>query len=321
MSRAAFSTKRDEQGPFRALLTGVTETCTGFCAADLFPSIKFLHTLSGMKSKFRKLMKETDRIFEPIIHEHMNNNPDDSVEDLVDVLLKHHKDNVTNSAQFTLTTDNIKGVIMELLGGGSENSSSVVEWAMSELLKNPTKMKKAQAEVREIYKELNGEVNETRFNDLKCLKLVIKETLRLHPPVPLLAPRESMESCKIPPYDIPNKTRVIINAWATGRDPKYWEEPEVFNPERFQDSSIDFKGSHFELLPFGAGRRKCPGISLGIANVELPLAMLLYHFDWKLPHGMVPEELDMDESFGLTMKRKNPLLAIPTISYESHLNY
>uniref|UniRef100_A0A803MMN7 Uncharacterized protein n=1 Tax=Chenopodium quinoa TaxID=63459 RepID=A0A803MMN7_CHEQI len=257
LTRSAFSTKGNEQEPFRKLLSSVTKHCTGFCSADLYPSIPFLHRISGMKRNFEIITQETNRIFDPIIEEHKSNKTllDPKDEDLVDVLLRHHVDNINNPDHFSMTTDNIKGVIMELLGGGTENSSSMIEWTMSELLRNPTTLEKAQAEVRRVYKDIQGAVDESRLNQLTYLKHVIKESLRLHPPVPLLAPRESMERCQIYPYDIPAKTRVIINVWAIGRDPEYWPEPEKFYPERFEDSLIDYKGSNYELLPFGAGRR------------------------------------------------------------------
>jgi len=151
------------------------------------------------------------------------------------------------------------------------------------------------------------------LHQLIYLKSLIKETLRLHPSIPLLIPRESMKPCQINGYDIPAKTRVAVNVSAIGRDPKYWVEAESFKPERFLNSSIDFKGTNFEYIPFGAGRRMCPGIVFGLPNVELPLASLLYHFDWKLPNEMKSEELDMTESFGITAGRKYDLRLVPII--------
>ncbi|XP_021747105.1 cytochrome P450 71D10-like [Chenopodium quinoa] len=313
-SRIAFNKKGKEQEKFKALSAAFTKIASGFSIADVYPSLDFLHTISGMKKKFKDLVQESNRLLDPVIEEHKSNkknNQGKQEEDLIDVLLNFHKDNVKTSHDFCLSTDNIKAIALELFGAGSETSSTVMEWTMSELLKNPKAMEKAQAEVRRVYQ---GEVvvNETKLHKLTYLKQVIKETLRLHPPLPLLVPRESVERCQIQSYDIPIKTRVIINAWAIGRDPKSWLEHERFNPERFEDCCTDYKVSDFELLPFGAGRRKCPGVALGIANVELPLAMLLYHFDWKLPLGDGnPENLDMDDSFGITMRRKNDLHVIP----------
>jgi cytochrome P450 len=193
---------------------------------------------------------------------------------------------------------------------GGETSSWTVVWAMSEMVKNPKVMEEAQSEVRRVF-DKKGFVDETEFHQLVYLKSVIKETLRLHPSLPLLLPRESRERCKINGYEIPAKTRILVNAWAIGRDPRYWIEAESFKPERFANSLIDFNGTNFEYIPFGAGRRMCPGLAFGIPNVELPLAQLLYHFDWKLPNGMKNEELDMAESFGISVGRKHDLCLIP----------
>ncbi|KAI3509416.1 hypothetical protein L1887_24670 [Cichorium endivia] len=184
-----------------------------------------------------------------------------------------------------------------------------MEWAMSELVRNPRVLRKAQAEVRVL---LNGkkEVHEADIQELKYLKLVIKETMRLHPSLPLLLPRECRESCEIDGYVIPVKTKVIVNAWALARDPEYWHNAECFLPERFEDSCYDFNGINMEYLPFRAGRRICPGILFGVANVELVLASLLYHFNWELPDGMNIRDLDMKETFGASIRRKTSLKLI-----------
>lgn len=181
---------------------------------------------------------------------------------------------------------------------------------MCEMMKNPKLMKKAQMEVREVFNR-EGKVDESGIEEMKFLKLVIRETLRLHPPVPMLLPRECRETCEINGFEIPTKATLIVNAWAIGRDPEYWTEPESFIPERFLDSFIDYKGTNFEYIPFGAGRWICPGITFGMANVELPLAMLLYHFDWKLPNGKKPEDMNMSEAFGVAIRRKDDLCMIP----------
>ncbi|XVE80513.1 hypothetical protein DITRI_Ditri14bG0146100 [Diplodiscus trichospermus] len=202
--------------------------------------------------------------------------------DLVDVFLKLQQQ---GDLAFPLTNDSIKAVIQDMFGAGSETSATTIEWAMSEILKNPEVMKNAQYEVRRIFCE-DGRVIETKIHELKFLRSIVKETLRLHPPLPLLVPRECTENCVIKGYDIPTKTKVLINAWAIERDPRYWKQAEEFCPKKFLESSVDFGGTNFEYIPFGAGRRICPGISFGLPNTEFPLANLLYHFDWKLPDGM-----------------------------------
>jgi len=201
--------------------------------------------------------------------------------------------------------------LQDMFGAGTETSSEAVIWAMSAMVKNPKVMEEAQAEVRRVF-DKKGYVDETGLHMLIYLKSVIKETLRLYPVAPLLVPRESRERCQINGYEIPAKTRVAVNAWAIGRDPRYWVEAESFKPERFVNSSIDFKGTDFEFIPFGGGRRMCPGIAFALPNIELPLASLLYHFEWKLPNKMKNEELDMTESFGITAGRKHNLCLIPT---------
>ncbi|KAJ9672360.1 hypothetical protein PVL29_025827 [Vitis rotundifolia] len=313
ISRTVFGKKCKDQEAFSVTLDKFADSAGGFTIADVFPSIKLLHVVSGMRRKLEKIHKKLDRILENIINEHKARSAAKETseaevdDDLVDVLLKVQKQ---GDLEFPLTMDNIKAVLLDLFVAGSETSSTAVEWAMAEMLRNPGVMAKAQAEVRDIFSR-KGHADETVVRELKYLKLVIKETLRLHPPVPLLIPRESRERCAINGYEIPVKTRVIINAWAIARDPKYWSDAESFNPERFLDSSIDYQGTNFEYIPFGAGRRMCPGILFGMANVELALAQLLYHFDWKLPNGARHEELDMTEGFRTSTKRKQDLYLIP----------
>ncbi|XP_025983092.1 cytochrome P450 71D11 isoform X1 [Glycine max] len=193
----------------------------------------------------------------------------------------------------------------DIFGAGGETAATAINWAMAKMIRDPRVLKKAQAEVREVY-NMKGKVDEICIDELKYLKLVVKETLRLHPPAPLLLPR----ACEIDGYHISVKSMVIVNAWAIGRDPKYWSEAERFYPERFIDSSIDYKGGNFEYIPFGAGRRICPGSTFGLKNVELALAFLLFHFDWKLPNGMKNEDLDMTEQSGVTVTRKADLFLI-----------
>ncbi|KAL2488495.1 Cytochrome [Forsythia ovata] len=154
-------------------------------------------------------------------------------------------------------------------------------------------MKKAQVEIRSCVGR-KPKVSENEIPKLIYLKNVVKETFRLHPPATLLLPRESMRPCKIGGYDIPAKTRIHVNAWAIGRDPKTWKNPEEFYPERFEDNDVDFRGNHYELIPFGAGRRICPGLTMGSTNIEFTLANLLHCFDWGLPDGMQIEDISLE---------------------------
>jgi cytochrome P450 len=183
---------------------------------------------------------------------------------------------------------------------------------MSELLNNPKVMQKAQDEIRQV---LYGQerITEETISSLHYLHLVIKETLRLHPPAPLLLPRECREPCQILGFDVPKGAMVLINAWSIGRDPSNWHAPKKFMPERFEQNNIDFKRTSFKYIPFGAGRRICPGMTFGLANIELLLASLLYHFDWELPHGMQAGDLDMTETLAVTARRKADLLVVPVV--------
>ncbi|KAJ9709533.1 hypothetical protein PVL29_001154 [Vitis rotundifolia] len=199
---------------------------------------------------------------------------------------------------------------MNVFLAGVDTGAITVTWAMTELARNPRVMKKAQAEVRNSIGN-KGKVTEGDVDQLHYLKMVVKETLRLHPPVPLLLPRETMSHFEINGYHIYPKTQVQVNVWAIGRDPNLWKNPEEFLPERFMDNSVDFRGRHFELLPFGAGRRICPGMYMAIATVELTLANLLYRFDWKLPNGMKEADVNMEEAAGLTVRKKFALNLVP----------
>ena len=200
--------------------------------------------------------------------------------------------------------------MQDLFVAGSETSSTMLQWAMAELMHNPTVLRKAQEEVR---RELAGhdKVTEDGLTNLHYLQLVIKETLRLHPAAPLLLPRECRSPCEVLGFAVPKGAMVLVNAWAIGRDPKHWDAPEEFIPERFQQQGgRDFKGTDFEFVPFGGGRRICPGMAFGLAHVELALAALLFHFDWELPGGVAAEDLDMTEEFGVTARLRSDLVVV-----------
>lgn len=198
----------------------------------------------------------------------------------------------------------------DIFNAGTGTPSIVIDWTMTELIRNPGIMSKVQAKIREVFKGKET-IEESDVQKLKYLKLVLKESLRLHPSAPVV-PRASREEVTVNGYNIPAGTKVWINSWAKQRDPTYWDNPESFEPERFEKCALDFTGADFEFLPFGAGKRMCPGITFAFANMELPLAQLLYHFNRKLPDGVDPKDLSMIEAFKLSAPRKDNLFLIAT---------
>ncbi|ESW18604.1 hypothetical protein PHAVU_006G054700 [Phaseolus vulgaris] len=311
-SRSAFGKKCKDQENFISVVKKTIKLVGGFHIGDLFPSATWLQHVTGTRPKLERFYQQTDQIIENIINEHKEakskaKDYEREAEDLVDVLIQYEDG---SKQDFALTRNNIKAIIVDIFAAGGETSATTIVWAMAEIMKDSRVMRKAQAEVREVF-NMKRRVDENCITELKYLKLVVKETLRLHPPAPLLLPRECGKTCEIHGYNIPAKSKVIVNAWAIGRDPNYWTEPERFYPERFIDSTVDYKGNNFEYIPFGAGRRICPGIIFASRVVEVTLAMLLYHFDWKLPSGMISEELDMSEEFGITVRRKHDLFLVP----------
>ncbi|PKU84500.1 cytochrome P450 CYP71D312-like [Dendrobium catenatum] len=304
----------EDQKVFLSALGELVELNTGFSMVDLFPSIPhFISRIVGIRAKLERCRLKLDRILEKIVQEHHEKRAKNSIkeEDLTDSLLRIQND---GGLQFPLSNDDIKAIINDILVAGSETTWTTLEWSISELVCNPIIMKKVQKEVREAFgfgmTKIIGD-EEFLSGRLSYMQLVIKETLRLHTPLPLLLPRVNQERCEVMGYEIPARTTLMVNAWAIGRDPKYWEDPEVFRPERFEEKHIDMRGANFEMLPFGAGRRVCPGIQFGMATIELALAHLLYYFDWEYP-AKNGELLDMTEALGVSTRRKSPLCLLAT---------
>uniref|UniRef100_A0A0E0MXR4 Cytochrome P450 n=1 Tax=Oryza rufipogon TaxID=4529 RepID=A0A0E0MXR4_ORYRU len=217
-----------------------------------------------------------------------------------------------------ITREHLKAILVDMYQAGTETSSVVLVFAMAELMQKPHLMAKLQAELRTtIPKQGHELITERDLTDMTYLKAVIKETLRLHPPTPLLLPHLAMADCNIDGYTVRSGTRVIVNAWAIGRNSESWEAAEEFLPERFVDdgsaANVDFIGTDFQFLPFGAGRRICPGINFASASMEIILANLLYHFDWDVSAEAAIDKdgIDMAEAFGLSVQLKEKLLLVP----------
>ncbi|CAI0409463.1 unnamed protein product [Linum tenue] len=205
----------------------------------------------------------------------------------------------------------VKGIYQDLFVAGTDTTSTTLEWAMAELLRNPNALAKAREELDATIGKGNN-FQESDVSRLPYLQAILKETFRLHPAAPLLLPRKGGEDVEICGFIMPKGVQILVNVWAIGRDPMIWDDPNAFVPERFLGSEVSAKGNNFELLPFGAGRRICPGLPLALRILHMMLGSLIHWFDWKLPDGVEPEKLDMDEKFGMALQKAKPLLAIPT---------
>ncbi|KAE8775389.1 Cytochrome P450 71C1 [Hordeum vulgare] len=304
---------------FREVIDGNVAAFGGFNLLDYYPGLAKVSMLRRLVfAKTNRLKRKWDDLLDKIIVDHVSQKAspreqhrdrdqqeDEEETDFVDVLLGLQE-------EYNLTTEHIKAILMDMFVAGTDTSYIVLECAMAELMRKPNLMTKLQAEVGEKTPKGQQMVTEDDLGSMAYLKAVVKETLRLHTPVPLLLPHLSMAECNIDGYTVPAETRVVVNAWALGRDHGSWEAAGEFMPERFGDIvSPDFKGRDFQFLPFGAGRRMCPGINFAMATVEIMLANLVYCYDWELPGGMRQEDLDMTDVFGMTMRRKEKLFLVP----------
>ncbi|CAN4080875.1 unnamed protein product [Withania somnifera] len=198
----------------------------------------------------------------------------------------------------------------DLFIGGIDSATSTLEWAMTEILRHPEIMKEVQTELAQVVG--NGKpVEESNISKLPYLLSIVKETLRMHPPAPFLIPRRVDQDVQLCEYIIPKGSQVLVNVWKIGRDSTFWEDPLVFKPERFRRSELDMRGKDFELLPFGAGRRMCPGLPLALRLVPIMLGSMLNSFNWKLEGSTEPMNLYMEEKFGVILAKAHPLRVIP----------
>ncbi|CAD6219071.1 unnamed protein product [Miscanthus lutarioriparius] len=275
--------------------------------------------LQGYIKRMKKLSKMFDRFLEHVVEEHnqrrLPEGKDFVAKDMVDVLLQIADD---PTLEVELDRESVKAFTQDLIAGGTESSAVTVEWAISELLKKPEVIAKATEELDRVIGRGRW-VTEKDIPSLPYVDAIVKETMRLHPVAPLLVPRLAREDTTVAGYDIPTGTRVLVSVWSIGRDPALWDAPEEFMPERFLGSKLDVKGQDYELLPFGSGRRMCPGYSLGLKVIQVSLANLLHGFEWSLPDGVTKEELSMEEIFGLSTPRKFPLEAVVEPKLPAHL--
>ncbi|XP_062115448.1 phenylacetaldehyde oxime monooxygenase CYP71AN24-like [Humulus lupulus] len=311
----------DENGQnvFGELSKKVLEDFVAFSAADFFPSkyLRWIDVVTGFKGRLNRRFQELDTFFQQLVQEHKDVLKSDhngsGRKDFAGILLGLEKDGMLD---FKLTPEKTKALLMDLFVGASDTTSTALEWLMAELVKNPRVMKKAQEEVRRVVGN-KSEIDMNDINQMDYLKCVVKENLRLHPPLPLSLPRKTLSSVKLGGYDIQENTRVLINVFAIQRDPSEWDNPEEFFPERFENNPIDFKmGQDFQFVPFGIGRRGCPASAFGTISIEYVIAHLLYWFDWTLPASddggtVLASELDMSEDCAITVHKKTSLQLVP----------
>ncbi|KAM7272033.1 hypothetical protein ACFE04_031247 [Oxalis oulophora] len=305
-------TDGEEGKRFKKLLGEFGELLSAFHVGNFIPWLAWVGRLNGIDARMDRVAKELDDFIDLVVEEHIQrldqSRKEEHQQDFVDILLWLQKENLVD---IPMDRVSIKAIILDMFAAGTDTTYTATEWTMSELLRHPQVMKKVQDEVRKIAGN-KSLITEEDINKLPYLKAVVRETLRVHPPVPILVPRESTQDVTINGYHIAAKTRVFVNAFAIGQDPLSWKQPEKFLPERFlnDNSDADVMGHHFELIPFGSGRRGCPGIYFAMAANEIALANLLCMFDWTLPGEANAESLDMSGTPGLTMHRKFPLTVI-----------
>lgn len=301
---------------FIPILHEVMRILGAFNVADFIPYVGALD-LQGLDRRTKAISRRIDKFITRSIDDHLREKVERQQQkhqkDIIDILLSlMNEDNETSQHEDEkLSGSDIKAIVLDLLIGGIDTSTATIGWALAELLRNPHVMKRLQKELETIV-GMDRLVQETDLVNLEYLDMVLKETMRLHPAAPLLVPHYSMEEAKINGYDIPKGSWLMVNVWAIARNQQVWSQnAEDFYPERFIGVDIELKGKDFRLTPFGSGRRKCPGMEMGLKAVKMILAQFVHCFEWKLPIGMSTEDLDMKETAGLTVPRAEHLIAVP----------
>ncbi|MFS8032482.1 putative cytochrome P450 [Helianthus anomalus] len=288
---------------FRQLISELTGYLGMPNLSDFYPGLARFD-LQGVKKNMKVLAKRFDGIFETMIEQRRKMSGDEN-KDFLQFLLQL-KDRGDSNPPFTIA--HLKALLMDMVAGGTDTTSNTVEFALAEMMSNPEILEKAQQELERVVGKDNV-VEESHVNNLPYLYAIMKETLRLHAILPLLVPHCPSESCVIGGYTVPKGARVFVNVWAIHRDPTIWENPLEFQPERFLDGKWDHTGNDFRYIPFGSGRRICAGTAMAERMFMFLLGSIIHSFDWKLGEG---EKLDLCEKFGIVLKKKVALIAIPT---------
>ncbi|XP_054792122.1 flavonoid 3',5'-hydroxylase 2-like [Prosopis cineraria] len=318
LGKRVFETKGSESNEFKDMVVELMTSAGLFNIGDFIPFLRRFD-LQGLERGMKQLNHKFDVLLTKMIEDHQATaHKRKGKPDFLDIVTKYMKENPEGEP---LTMTNVKALLLNLFTAGTDTSSSIIEWALSEMLQNPSIMKRAHDEMDRVIGR-QRRLQESDIPNLPYFQAICKETYRKHPSTPLNLPRVSTEACEVNGYYIPKGTRLSVNIWGIGRDPNVWDKPLEFNPDRFmsgRNAKIDPRGNDFELIPFGAGRRICAGTRMGIVLVHYILGTLIHSFDWKLPHGL--SELNMEESFGLALQKKVPLAALvsPRLSPDAYI--
>ncbi|KAM7251568.1 hypothetical protein ACFE04_023451 [Oxalis oulophora] len=282
---------------FRKIIEETFEVSGAAFPGDFLPIFKWFDFTGNLK-RMKRLGKETDPLMQGLIDDQRKNKDDlEGSNSMISHLLS-----LQESQPEYYTDEIIKGLVQVMIMAGTDTSTSTLEWAMANLLKHPYILRKVR---EELDSQLNQRklIEEQDLYNLPYLQNIVSETLRLYPAGPLLLPHRSSSECTVGGYDIPRDAMLLVNAWAIHRDPKYWDDATSFKPERFESLNIR-EGEAYKFLPFGVGRRACPGASLANRMVGLALGSLIQCFDWERVND---KEIDMAETNGLSMYKAEPL--------------
>ncbi|KAI3673132.1 hypothetical protein L6452_39247 [Arctium lappa] len=320
-----FSTGEGNRDRFKKSVRMFSQVLGAFVPSDAIPGLRWLD-LGGYEKKMKKIAKELDVILEGWLEEHKAKMDSIQQEDhegkdqvFMATLLSRVKEEL-NEDLYGFSVDTVvKATCLAILAASVDTIPATLTWVLALLINNPRVLKKAQNEL-EIHVGRDGEVEDSNLKNLVYLQAVIKESMRLYPVAPLLVPHESIEDCIIGGYTVPKGTQLLVNVWKIQHDPEIWTDPFEFQPDRFLTSKreIDVRGQHFELIPFGSGRRMCIGSSLALEAMQLILASIIHGFEFRNPSN--EQKIDMTESHGLVKHKATPLELLVVPRHLSGLN-
>lgn len=301
-------TGRTEEMQFKEAIKNSLLLGGTFVFSDAIPWLEWMD-IGGHIKAMKQTFKEVDSVFDSWLIQHIQKRKDspcsgDDQSDFIDIMLSTLPEETMESGYNRDAI--IKATTLILIMTASESTAETLIWAVSLLMNNMRSLKLAQDELDEQIGRKKW-VEESDIKNLPYLQAIVKETLRLYPPGPLSGPREAIQDCYVGNYHIKKGTRLTVNLWKLHRDPRIWEDPNEFKPERWflkEHININFRGQNFEYIPFSSGRRMCPGLTFGTQIVHLTLAKLLHGFNISMPKG---EPVDLSEGLGIALPKVNPL--------------